>query len=336
MENVIEVANLSRRFKTFKSQHGEGVFLASLRRKYFYKKAVSGVSFSIKQGELIALLGENGSGKSTLIKIMTGILHGDSGTARVLGMDPWRYREELDLQIGVVFGKQSNLFWNLPAIDTFEFIKKLYGIPQREYEERMSYYVDTLGLEEVYKRPVRTMSLGERMKCNFVSAVLHNPKVVFLDEPTIGVDLPSGIELRRALLAMRSRYNTTVLLATHVVDDIEALGERVLMMDKGRLLFDGPQHELRKIFGNKKQIEVYFKNGNAPGIDRSWRVLERRDGYLKLEVEPRHLKGRMVTALLQDEAVIDYNVSSPDLSYVLERVYLVDKRRRRRGRGVHA
>lgn len=333
MENVIEVRNLSRRFKTFRSRHGKAVFLASLRREYYLKRALSKVSFSIRQGELIALLGENGSGKSTLIKIMTGILHGDSGSALVLGMDPWKRREELDLSIGVVFGKQSNLFWNLPAVDTFDFIRKLYRIPQREYEERMSYYMETLNLADVYKRPVRTMSLGERMKCNFVSSVLHNPRIVFLDEPTIGVDLPSGIELRRALMAMRRRYNTTVLLATHVVDDIEALGERVLMMDKGKLVFDGPQHELRKLFGNKKQVELYFKNGRAPVLAEGWNVMERRDCYMKLEVEPKLLKGSAITALLQDESVIDYNVSSPDLSYVLERVYLANKRRKR-GAGI--
>ncbi|MCL5429986.1 MAG: ATP-binding cassette domain-containing protein [Candidatus Marsarchaeota archaeon] len=319
---AIEVSGLYKGFKSYSTMHGKKVFLASLRRKYFYKKALENVSFSVDKGELVALLGENGAGKSTMIKILTGILKEDKGNVSVLGMVPWKNRIELDRRIGVVFGKQYSLYWSLPAIDTFEFIKKLYRIKDSDYRKRLDYLVSILNLEDVHKRQVRTMSLGERIKCNFIASVLHMPEIIFLDEPTIGTDLRSSIGLRKAVLDMQKRYGTTVILSTHIVDDIEALGQRVIMLDNGKKVFDGPQEKLKRAFGEKKQIEIYFAEGVVTAAFKSrWNVVDQRDNYIKLEVNPKDLKKKIVSELLSSPDVLDYNVSSPDLAYVLGKFY---------------
>ena len=228
---IIKIDSVMKKYKVNEGISKKG-FLNSFRRKKVIKVAVRNISFNIKKGSIVALLGKNGSGKSTLIKMMTGIIYPDKGYITVDGLSPYNDRKRLAMKTGVVLGAHGQLYWNLPAIDTFNFMKSMYKIPETEFNKRLKLYLKMLSLNNVYKKPVRTMSLGEQMKCNFVASMLHNPKLVFLDEPTIGVDLPSKSALKEAIINARDNLGTTFLLTTHIVEDIE-IADHVIVIDKG-------------------------------------------------------------------------------------------------------
>ena len=317
MEKVVEVANVSKSFKTY--ERASSGFLASFRRHYYTKKALISVSFSIGRGQIVALLGRNGAGKSTLIKILTGILYPDSGTVNVLGFNPWKERMKLAWNIGVVLGAHGQMYWNLPAYDTFEYMRKIYNVPEEEFKKRLAHFVDILDLKYIYKKPVRTMSLGEMMKCNFVASTLHMPQVVFLDEPTIGVDIMSKAALKNAMLEMRAKYGTTFILTTHIVEDI-SIADRVLMLHKGRLVFDGAKEKLEHMFGNKRVVEIKFTPDAKLNLDFG-KVLYKGTGIARLEINASVLKSRRFISLLSSKSVIDYSVSAPGLSELLAKMY---------------
>ncbi len=331
MENyVIEVNDVKKRFKTYEVRTS-GSFFSKLFRKKKYKLALDGVSFRVKEGEIIALLGRNGSGKSTIIKILSGILHPDSGGVSVLGMDPWNERIKLASRLGVVLGAHGQLFWNLPASDAFNFMKGVYEIKETDFRKRLRYFVGLLNLKEVYKRQVRQLSLGEQMKCNFVSSVLHMPKIVFLDEPTIGVDIPSKTALRNAILDLRSQHGTTFLITTHIVEDIN-IAERVILLNKGRVEFDGSRKELEQIFGDKRHVELHLSERNGVNLKRYGKVLEKKGNFVRLEVDRHSLKSRKFISLLDSEAVTDYKVMEPGLNFILSKFYAkMDAEGKRRG-----
>ncbi len=318
---AIEVNDLKKSYKTYESLSGEKVFLSSLRRKSKIKHALKGVSFAVKKGEIVALLGENGSGKSTLIKLLTGILHPDSGTAMVLGYVPWKERVALAQRMGVVLGAHTQLWWNLPAIDSFNYMRYMYGIDEREFHQRLDYFMDVLNLKDVYKRAVRQLSLGERMKCNFAASLLHMPELVFLDEPTIGVDLPSSFALRDTLLSLRKKYGITFIIATHIIDDVKILSERVLILDEGRKVFDGPKSRVGKMFGDLKQVEIYFNDMGSVDISSYGTVVEKKTNYVRLEIPGGMIKNRRFASLLSSGRVLDYNISEPDFGYILHKFY---------------
>ena len=323
---VIEASNVSKRFKTYENKKGT---LSFLRRRFYYKQALDNVSFNVSRGEIVALLGRNGSGKSTMIKLMSGILHPDSGTIRVLGMDPWKERIKLAMHISVIFGAtHPQLFWDLPPIDTFEYIRELYGIDKRLFKKRLNEMIKLLGVKNVYKRQTRQLSLGERMKCEFVAAMLNMPEVVFMDEPTIGVDLPSRIAIRNAVVRLRKELNTTFVLTTHVVDDISN-ADRIILLDKGHKLFDGTQHKLKKRFGKYAVLELYSNTNNyLEKYSHIGRVLEKEGNYIKMAVDPKMVKSESFTRIFSDPKIIDYRLSEPGLSSILENLYArIDKRR---------
>ncbi len=319
MDDIITIKDVAKSFKTY--ENGKGIF-GLLKRKFYYKPALSGVSFSISRGEVVALLGRNGSGKSTMIKLMSGVLYPDSGSIRVLGFEPWKDRVKLAMKISVVFGAtHPQLFWDLPPIDTFTYIKGLYGISDKDYRNRLGEMVNLLSIRKVYKRQTRQLSLGERMKCEFTAAMLNMPDVVFMDEPTIGVDLPSRIAIGKAILGLRERFGTTFIITTHVVDDISNT-DRIILLDKGKLLFDGTQHELKSRFGRYAVLELYSWGqsdlGRYSGLGK---VLESRVGYLKLAVDPKITKEKRFTSIFDDPEVVDYRLSEPGLSSILESTY---------------
>lgn len=318
MKEIINVENVVKSFKTYETR-GRG-FVASLRRKYYRKRALNGVSFSIKEGELVALLGRNGSGKSTLIKTLIGILFPDSGTVRVLGLDPWRERVKLASNIGVVLGAHGQLYWDLPAEDTFDLMRHIYHIPDRAFSRRLSYFIDALDLKGVYKRQVRVLSLGEQMKCNFVASVLHTPKLVFLDEPTIGVDLPSKYALRSTILSMQKSFNTTFVITTHIVEDI-SMAQRAIILDKGRVIFDDTREKLEVLFGDKRHLDIDVADGNKINYKAYGRVLSRSGSHIRLEVERKLTKSKRLMRLLGSDRVLDYKMSEPGLSYIITKLY---------------
>ena len=325
MQEIIRINGVVKRFKTYES--GEGAFGALLGRKKKTKISLDGVSFKVDKGEIVALLGRNGSGKSTLIKLLAGILHPDAGSISVLGIDPFKGRVRLARQIGVVFGStHPQLFWDLPPIDTFNYIKGMYDIPEGEFRKRLDYMVDLLSLKEVYKRQTRQLSLGERMKCEFVCGNLHSPKLVLMDEPTVGVDLPSRIAISDAVLSLRKEMGTTFIITTHVVDDIANV-DRIVLLDHGKLVFDGSQEKLRKLFKQTVIIELHFSGkSDSTKYAKSGKVIMDRGDYMKIEMSPEMIKQKWFLQILNDDNVLDYRINEPGLSILLNRLYgIIDK-----------
>ncbi|HEY4494124.1 MAG TPA: ATP-binding cassette domain-containing protein [Candidatus Paceibacterota bacterium] len=237
---VIEVKNLKKVFK-----HKNGDFVA-----------VDGVSFSIKQGETVALIGPNGAGKSTTIKMLTGILHPTSGEVKVLGLSPQKNRKEVVAQIGAVFGQRSSLLQNLPPRDTLSLFAVMYGLPKKEIKERISSLEKMLDIVSFSDQPIRTLSLGQRMRVEIACALIHNPKILFLDEPSIGLDIIAKQALREMLQYLRNKHNMTIFLTSHDVGDIEAICDRTIIVNHGRIVADEPTNELYKLIDKEKHVEV--------------------------------------------------------------------------------
>ena len=319
MTDVIEVSGARKSFRTYETP--QSGFLASLRKKRVVKHALRGVSFSVKRGDIAALLGKNGSGKSTLIKLLSGILHPDAGTVRVLGMDPWSDRRLLTSRIGVVMGAHGQLWWDLPATDTFNLMRAIYKIPERQFRERLNFLTSILELKDVVKRQVRTLSLGEQMKCNFVASVLHMPELVILDEPTIGVDLPSKQALRTAIESMRDERHTTFLITTHIVEDL-AMAENIFVMDQGNIIYSGSRERLERYFGDRREVEIEFENAeDVKKYAGLGKVLKLESNYVKLEVAQSQLRNKPFIDLLSSKNVVDYSVTERDLKPILLRLY---------------
>ena len=256
---AIEVNELRKEFKVQKNREGlQGALRDLFRRQYSHITAVDDISFSIPQGEICGYIGENGAGKSTTIKMLTGILVPTSGDIRVNGLVPFKDREKFVRDIGVVFGQRSQLWWDIGVVESFHLLKKVYRIPDKDYQKRVSELVERLQLSELLNRPVRKLSLGQRMRCELAASLLHNPSIVFLDEPTIGLDIVVKTEIREFLKEMNHKYGTTILLTTHDLQDIEALCSRVIMLDDGRVIYDGGLEQLKQTWGKGKEIELLF------------------------------------------------------------------------------
>ncbi len=324
---VISAYDVSKSFRVYDVGTGKGV-LGAFKRRYYSKQALRGVSFDIGEGEIVALLGENGAGKSTLIKTLTGIIYPDRGTVSVLGMEPHAERVGLMKRIGVVFGAHPQLYPSLPPIDTFNYMRVMFGIPQKDFDRRLDYFLGIMNLRDVYRRQVRLLSLGERMKCNVVASLLHMPKVVIMDEPLIGVDAVSAFALRKALLDMRERHRTTFLISTHITADVELLAERVLLIDDGRLLFNGSKDQLKRMFGNKKQLRLQFGGRPAVNLAKYGKVLEQKENFARIEIDAKAEKSRRVLGLLADKDLLNYSVTDPGLGYILGKLYSRSRRSR--------
>lgn len=256
---VIEVENLRKEFKSYSSRSGlKGAFRDLLTRNYKIIPAVDGVSFTVRQGEMVGYIGENGAGKSTTIKMLTGILTPTSGKVIVNGMNPHKEREKFVRTIGVVFGQRSQLWWDIAVQESFRLLKKVYKVSDQDYNEHMDHVIQTLDIEPLLDKPVRKLSLGQRMRCELAAALIHNPPLLFLDEPTIGLDVLVKLKIREFLKEINEKYKTTILLTTHDLSDIEALCERVIMLDEGKIIYDGSLEHLRSEWGRGKQIAFQF------------------------------------------------------------------------------
>ncbi|MER2254484.1 MAG: ATP-binding cassette domain-containing protein, partial [Priestia megaterium] len=254
MKNAIEVNQLRKEFKAYSSRSGlKGAFRDLFTRNYRVMKAVNDISFTVKQGEMVGYIGENGAGKSTTIKMLTGILTPTSGDITVNGMNPHKEREKFAQTIGVVFGQRSQLWWDIAVQESFRLLKKVYKVSDEDYNAHMEHVIQTLDIGPLLDKPVRKLSLGQRMRCELAAAIIHNPPLLFLDEPTIGLDVLVKLKIRQFLKEINEKYNTTILLTTHDLADIEALCERVVMLDEGSIIYDGSLQKLRSNWGDLKQ-----------------------------------------------------------------------------------
>src|SRR5271157_917867 len=279
MPPIIEVKDLTKEFRTFRRREGvKGAIQNLFVREYLTVRAVDHVSFAINAGEMVGFIGANGAGKSTTIKVLTGILVPGGGRVIANGYVPYRDRRHYTQHIGVVFGQRTQLWWDIAVIESFKLLRRIYDVPQRDFDARMERFNEILGISDYLHTPVRKLSLGERMRCDLAAALLHNPPLLFLDEPTIGLDVVAKDHIRQFLRAINREFRTTVLLTTHDLDDIEELCRRIMIIDHGRVLYDGPLADLKQRLLRTKQIKFVLKDrAQAAGI-----ALFSRDG---LEVD---------------------------------------------------
>lgn len=257
---MITVEHLTKQFVTVKRSHGiAGAVKSLFTREKIVKEAVSDISFQIGDGEIAGYIGSNGAGKSTTIKMMTGILVPTSGTVEVNGIEPYRKREENARHIGVVFGQRTQLWWDLPLADTFSVLREIYQVPQNEFRERMDFLYDLLGIGEFENSSVRTLSLGQRMRADLAAALIHNPKVLYLDEPTIGLDVLVKDKIRLAIREMNKTFGTTVILTTHDLVDIEELCSHIIIIDEGKKIYDGDLEHLKSEYQEADLTSVVKK-----------------------------------------------------------------------------
>lgn len=336
MENkeiMIEVNDLRKDFKkTIKEPGLKGSFKALFKPKHEIISAVDGISFQVPKGEIIGFIGPNGAGKSTVIKMLTGILTPTSGECRIGGKIPTQNRKEYVKEIGVVFGQRTQLWWDLALRETYMVLKEIYEIPDEDYEKRMKFLNEVLELDDFITSPVRTLSLGQRMRADIAASLLHNPKVLFLDEPTIGLDVVVKDSIRKAIQKINQENGTTVILTTHDLEDIELLCERIVMIDKGKKVFDGPLSELKMRFGQMRELHFELKDADSfeslkysedfsfgeedLTVDKNGSEVNVRFNSDIVSVE------KMLSYTLSKVHVKDINVKDADIEEIIRRLYL--------------
>ena len=282
---MIELKNINKTFKVAKRNAGFSEAVKALfKKEYTYINALQDVSFSIGDGEMVGYIGPNGAGKSSTIKIMIGILTPDSGECMIDGRIPWKDRIAHVKNIGVVFGQRSQLWWDVPVIDSFELIRDIYKVENAEYKKTLSQLIELLNIGEIVKTPTRQLSLGQRMRCEIAASLLHSPKILFLDEPTIGLDAVSKIAVREFIKTINRENKTTVILTTHDMQDIEALTERILLIGKGRILLDGSLSELKTRNSTHKTLTVDYSGEKLP-LSEHMTVIKNIDGHAEIIID---------------------------------------------------
>jgi ABC-2 type transport system ATP-binding protein len=317
---AIRLRDLGKTYIVSEREPGIRAALTSLvRRRKSEVRAVDGITFDLAPGEIVGFLGPNGAGKTTTLKMLSGLLHPTSGELSVLSYVPWRRDKAFLRQITLVMGQRNQLVWDIPAADSFELNRAIYRIPAADYKRTLDELVALLELQPLLRKPVRNLSLGERMKCEIAAALLHRPQVVFLDEPTIGLDVTMQRRIRAFIAEYNRRTGATVLLTSHYMADVEALCRRVIVIHHGKLLFDGELADLVRRFTAHKTIVVQLKDC-AADLRAYGEVVSCEDGRLTLRV-PKAETARVTERLLADLPVIDLTVADPPIEEVIERVF---------------
>ncbi|MDJ0785297.1 MAG: ABC transporter ATP-binding protein [Myxococcota bacterium] len=311
--------------KTFHIARRRPGFLGALRglgrREHDPLHALDGISFEIGAGELVGYIGPNGAGKSTTVKVLSGILVPDSGRCEVLGLVPWKRRQEYVGRIGVVFGQRTQLWWDLPVVESFELLGDIYRVAPAEFRRAFDELVPLLDLEPLLNTPVRQLSLGQRMRCDLAAALLHAPPLLFLDEPTIGLDAPSKLAVRDFVKRLNRERGTTVILTTHDMDDIESLCERVMVIGQGRILCDGSLGELRARVTGERRL-IIDVDGDAPLEDPDARLIRREGHRVTLAFDPdRVATADLIGRIARSHEVRDLFVENPPIEEVISQLY---------------
>jgi ABC-2 type transport system ATP-binding protein len=320
---MIKLERISKSYKIAKRASG----LRQAAKALFYREhtivpALSDISFSIEPGEIVGYIGPNGAGKSTTIKVMSGILVPDNGNCTIMGFNPWKDRVQYVKNIGVVFGQRSQLWWDVPVIDSFELLRDIYKVPQKEYQNTLTLLVEALELQEILNSPVRQLSLGQRMRCEIAASLLHSPKILFLDEPTIGLDAVSKIAVRQFIKKINQERGVTVILTTHDMSDIEALAERVILIGKGKLLFDGKWQELRSRFGTEKTITIDYHENKSPFQIPGTTMLSWSPERAVLFVDTEVIKtSEVITHLMSKVELIDVTIDTRPIEEIIVQLY---------------
>ena len=321
---AIEVTNLSKAFRTYKKVPGfTGAIRGLFRRHYEQTEAVKDVSFRVEPGEFVGFLGPNGAGKTTTLKMLSGLLHPTGGTAKVLGYVPWERDDGYRRQFGLLLGQKNQLWWDLPARESFELNAEIYGLDRKVMEQRVEEMTTLLKVGEKLNVSVRELSLGERTKMELIAALLHQPKVLFLDEPTIGLDVVSQKIVREVLREHNTRHNTTILLTSHYMGDIQALCDRVIIIDHGSLFFDGRLAEVVDRFADSKLITIRWESSAdhvAAGIEKFGEVVEQTPVSVQLKVR-RDRVIPVCKGLLDELPVSDIDIQEVPIEEVIRRIF---------------
>jgi len=319
----IVVENLVKTFRIAQREAGmAGAFKGILRRRHRTVTALNDVSFAMEAGELLGYIGPNGAGKSTTVKILSGILVPDSGRVQVLGRTPWKHRIETVGKIGVVFGQRTQLWWDLPVIESFELLRDIYRVPHAEYEHSRDELVELLEIGSLLDTPVRQLSLGQRMRCDLAAALLHSPRILYLDEPTIGLDAVSKLAVRDFVRRLNAERGVTVILTTHDMDDIEALCNRIIVIHEGGLFLDGTLAELRMRVTPKRLLIVDLAGDNGDIRDAQAEVVERQGRRVTLRFDPEQVSPAMLIARVAAEHDIrDLFVQDPPIEQIIAQLY---------------
>lgn len=318
---MIELENVTKTYKVSKRDAGiKNAFKSYFKREYTEVKALENISFKINEGEMVGYIGPNGAGKSTTIKIMCGILTPDSGNCIVNGMVPYKDRKEYVKNIGVVFGNRSGLWWDVPVEDSFELLKEIYNIPDEKYKKQKQLLTEMLNIKEIIRTPTRQLSLGQRMRCEIAAAFLHDPKIVFLDEPTIGLDSTSKIAVRDFIKKINKEKNTTIILTTHDTGDIEALTKRIILIGKGKLLLDGSLNSLTKKYSNKI-LNVQY-NGKLPTTMPQMEILEKSKNEAKIQIDESKIKlADAINFLSNNLEIQDLEIKNTSIDNIVANLY---------------
>jgi ABC-2 type transport system ATP-binding protein len=319
---MIELKEINKTFRVAKRTAGLREAAKSLfHREYTEIRALQDVSFTIGDGEMVGYIGPNGAGKSSTVKIMSGILTPDSGSCLIDGRVPWKDRKAHVQQIGVVFGQRSQLWWDVPVIDSFQLLRDIYRVEEAAYRRNLDRLTEELAIGEILKTPTRQLSLGQRMRCEIAASLLHDPRILFLDEPTIGLDAASKIAVREFIKALNRERGTTVILTTHDMQDVEALTERILLIGKGRILMDGSLSELRKRNSTQRTVTVDYSGGVLPELPGA-RVLKDPGGHAQIEVDTEVLPvSRLISEVAAKVDVKDLEVSGDTIDDVVLKLY---------------
>lgn len=321
--SFIMVNNLNKTFKIIKKKNGLKESLKSFfKRDYIYVDAIKNVNFSIEKGEIVGYIGPNGAGKSTTIKILCGILSPDCGEVSVDGFVPWKDRQKYVSNIGVVFGQRSQLWWDIPANDTFDLLKDIYNIPNDQYLETKNKLIELLGIVDVINIPVRQLSLGQRMRCEIAASLLHKPSILFLDEPTIGLDAVSKKVVRDFIKKINKEDNVTVLLTTHDMNDIEALAKRIIMIGKGQILYDGSLQKLKHKYDNNKYITIITNDKIKKNSKKGVVYTETLENGYKFCIDSKILSvSNFVNYLSNNYDIIDMEIDNESIDNIIIKLY---------------
>ncbi len=321
--SIISVKDLRKDFLLSKRSVGFWGNVRSLfKRESILKQALQCVSFDIREGELVGYIGPNGAGKSTTVKILSGILQPTSGTVQVMDNIPWKHRVEIVKQVGVVFGQRTQLWWDLPVIDSYELLKSIYDIPAQMYRSNLDFLTQTLELSKLLEVPVRQLSLGQRMRCDIAASLLHSPKIIFLDEPTIGLDAVSKLATRDFIKLLNKEKKTTIMLTTHDMDDIESLCDRVIVLNEGRVFEDGPLDRLRQKLAPDRRLIIDLVDEHV-SVEISQGTLLKKEGHrVWISFNPYQTSApELIKEIASKYLIRDLFVENPPIEEIIAKFY---------------
>jgi ABC-2 type transport system ATP-binding protein len=320
---IIETRDLRKVFRAVKRVPGPlGALRTLFSREYVDRVAVDGITMSLEAGELVGYIGPNGAGKSTTIKMLTGILVPTSGRAVVAGLVPWEQRQQNARNIGVVFGQRSQLYWDLPLIESFELLRAIYSVPHDRYRKNLGTFTELLEMGEFLSTPVRQLSLGQRMRGDFAAALLHDPRIVYLDEPTIGLDVVAKEAIRTFIAELNRERGTTFILTTHDLADVERLSRRIVLIDNGTLVYDGSIERLKEQYGTHRTLVVTLSESYGDVRVEGADLVAREGPVVRLRFDRTVSADQLIRRVADKYCVTDLTIEEPDLESIIRRIYL--------------